>query len=43
MITNWYPNNIDPNFLSRRLRIAYTMWLWETVNCEDQPPSLDQL
>jgi hypothetical protein len=43
MITNWYPNNIDPNFLSRRLRIAYTMWLWETVNCEDRPPSLDQL
>ena len=43
MITNWYSTTINPAYLSRRLRIAYTMWLWETVNWEDQLPSLDQL
>ncbi len=43
MITNWYSTNIDPGYLSRRLRIAYAMWLWESVNCEDQLPRLEQL
>lgn len=43
MITNWYSTNINPVHLSRRLRIAYALWLWETVNNQDELPSLEQI
>ena len=30
MISNWYSTNIDLNHLSRRLRIAYALWIAES-------------
>jgi hypothetical protein len=43
MITNWHSTHIDPGHLSRRLKVAYAMWLWQSVNCEDNLPTLDQM
>ena len=34
MITNWYSTNILPEFLSKRLRIAYSIWLGESSSGE---------
>ncbi len=34
MITNWYSTNIMPEFLSTRLRIAYSVWLGESSSGE---------
>jgi len=43
MITNWHTANIDPSHLSRRLRIAYVLWLWEAVKNDDGFPNLASL
>ncbi len=31
MITNWYSTNIDPDYLSERLRAAYALWLSQST------------
>jgi hypothetical protein len=41
MITNWYTVNVSPEFLSDRLRAAYSMWLSSADL--DVPPSLAEL
>lgn len=43
MITNWHTTHIEPGSLSRRLKTAYVLWLWVTVNHPDELPSLDQI
>ncbi len=43
MIINWYTANIEPGSLSRLLRTAYVLWLWESLNCDDEPPSLSSI
>ncbi|MFP6749152.1 MAG: PAS domain-containing protein [Alphaproteobacteria bacterium] len=43
MISNWHTTHIQPDSLSRRLKTAYALWLWESVNSPGELPSLKQI
>ncbi len=43
MITNWHTTHIEPGSLSQRLKTAYVLWLWETVNHPDELPKLSRI